>query len=147
MVHNIRHEPEDGVFLSIDKIDEIQLCLAEALENSLRKRALGYASFSLDLQLGDSIRELQPDLDTLLSECSAHLDLYQNTHLYFTYAEADEGQAVAQRKAFQNLAASTWFRENDPHKFDDILKVFEQLESEGSPEYWQIVILCRSPWL
>ena len=147
LIHDVRHKPKNGALRTEKNIDETQLLLSGALENSLSKRALAYGSFNLDLQLGDSVSDLQQDLDILFSECSTHIDLYRDNHLYFTYAEADQDQAVAQRKAFQNLAASRWIRENDPHKFDDVLGVFEKMESEGPPDYWQLVILCMSPWL
>lgn len=147
MIHDMRHKPAEHLDPTSAEIDEKQLLFAGALENSLEKRALGFASFNLNPQMGDSISDLQPDLDILLSECTAHIHLFQDNHLYYTYAEANEEQAVAQREAFQNLAASSWFRENEPHKFEDVLRVFGQLEAEGPPKYWQIVILCISPWL
>lgn len=144
MVHNTVRKPEHPGFHGKEKLVEIRRNLGNALERSLEKRCLDHASFDLDSHHMDPVGQLRPDLDTLFSECSAHIDLHRNNHCFLSYSEAHASQTLAHRDAFEKLAANPVFGGKEPQKFKAVLQLFELLAEEGPPDYWQLCILFRS---
>ena len=116
---------------------------ASATENAIAKRAIGSASFQLEPEILAS-QHVQGDLDTLLTECTPHISLYQKCDCYFTFTEAAGAQVVAQQGAFERLALSPLVQSQYPGKFDEVLHLFDLMRASGSSDYWYLAILCKS---